>query len=529
MIRYLSQGTQQLLHIAAILGPKFSKSLLEAMWARQDDFETCLVELEARQWFQTLPGEAERTYVFTHVFMQEAVYASLSITDRQRLHTAASRILESLPRTQETVNMLAYHYTRSEQWYQAIASLTHLAELAVGYGAYKEALVRLREADRDVEHLHMAQRPHCRLELIIKQAQILLALGRFDEVLALFRQQEPLLNQTQDHRLHSRFLFLCSQTQSALGNWSQAAQHAQRAVALATQLEDVTILGQAASIWAMERYWAGHLVNGAELSQRAITALQGRQEPTALGMAYLVLALNTLVLGDFSKTLYATNQARSLAAVSEDAHMQSFADWVEGWAQATYGEWEAAITQCQCSLDYAPDPLSSALAMGWLGYAHLEKGNAMEAMARLEEAVQGLHQFAYHRLEGLFLSFLAAAHLACHDINKAHHLAQQSLSIVSEQGYRFGIGSAQRMLGKLAHAANAPDTAEVHLKNALTTFEDMQARFEVGRTHLDLAALAQLQDRRGVARIHCTTALKQFSDLQVPRYIELAQNHYGDL
>jgi hypothetical protein len=103
------------------------------------------------------------------------------------------------------------------------------------------------------------------------------------------------------------------------------------------------------------------------------------------------------------------------------------------------------------------------------------------------------------------------------------------LSIVSEQGYRFGIGSAQRMLGKLAHAANAPDTAEVHLKNALTTFEDMQARFEVGRTHLDLAVLAQLQDRRGVARMHCTTALKQFSDLQVPRYIELAQNHCGDL
>jgi ATP/maltotriose-dependent transcriptional regulator MalT len=58
------------------------------------------------------------------------------------------------------------------------------------------------------------------------------------------------------------------------------------------------------------------------------------------------------------------------------------------------------------------------------------------------------------------------------------------------------MGEAARVLGRIALATGALETAGTRLDEALAIFTGIEARFEVARTHL---ARAELRERRGDA------------------------------
>ena len=65
------------------------------------------------------------------------------------------------------------------------------------------------------------------------------------------------------------------------------------------------------------------------------------------------------------------------------------------------------MAACQRALALSPDPLNTALAVGWLGYAYLEQEDGAQAIPRLEQALQLLAQFAFPQPQAWFLAFLA--------------------------------------------------------------------------------------------------------------------------
>ena len=148
-----------------------------------------------------------------------------------------------------------------------------------------------------------------------------------------------------------------------------------------------------------------------EYCQHAIAALERLGEDERLGMAYFVLGLNALSLGCFEQALEAAARVEAIGAATADRRLQTFAAWTTGWVQATRGEWEAGIASCQRALERSSDPLNTAFAMGWLGYAYLEQGDLASAMPALEQAVQSMRQFGYRRLEGLYTTLLGETHL----------------------------------------------------------------------------------------------------------------------
>jgi tetratricopeptide (TPR) repeat protein len=237
-------------------------------------------------------------------------------------------------------------------------------------------------------------------------------------------------------------------------------------------------------------------------------------------MAYFVLGLNALSLGSFEHALDAARRADAIGAAIADRRLQTFAAWTIGWTQATRGACEAGIAACQRALECSSDPLNTAFALGWLGYAYLEQGDSARAMPPLEQALQSLRQFGYRRLEGLYTTLLGEARLLDGALDTARQLALQGLAIASETPYRTGTAWAQRTLGRIAQATGALAEAECHLNEALTTFTAMQARFEVGRTHLALAELAQHQGKRAAVTLHLTTAHHLFTALCVPVYAQ---------
>src|SRR5215831_8550673 len=86
------------------------------------------------------------------------------------------------------------------------------------------------------------------------------------------------------------------------------------------------------------------------------------------------------------------------------------AAWTTGWIEATRGEWQVGLDTCQRSLERAPDPLNTGVTLGFMGCAYLEKGDSLDAIAALEQAVQYMQRFRFRQLQGRFTTWLGEAY-----------------------------------------------------------------------------------------------------------------------
>jgi len=264
----------------------------------------------------------------------------------------------------------------------------------------------------------------------------------------------------------------------------------------------------------------GQPQSGIEHAKQAVALLERTEEQHHLGLAYWLMAIHYLYLGEFAAGLEAAAHAEAIGKAMDDSRIQSFAAATMGWLSAMRGDWEPGLAACHRGLIQARDPVVAAAVLAYTGCAYLEKGDATEAIPHLERAVQQLSHLRMRASQGRFMAFLSEAYRVQGDLDKAYALALQALQTAEDTQNWYAVGWAHCTLGRIAQVRDALEEAQGCLEAALQTFTALSARFEIGRTHLDLAVLAQAQGNLAVAATHLHTAHGLFEALQVPRYIE---------
>ena len=172
--------------------------------------------------------------------------------------------------------------------------------------------------------------------------------------------------------------------------------------------------------------------------------------------------------------------------------------------------------------------IGNTVALGWLGYAYIEKDDGPGATPLLEQSVSEFANFGFAQFHGWFTIYLAEARRLTGDLAMAETLALQGLARSTDAGSIYGIGLADRALGRIAYAKGDLTTAGTHLDRALHTFASMETRYDLGRVHLDLALLAHAKDDRARAANHLRQADQLFATLGLPshsaRVHEMAQS-----
>jgi len=521
-IERLPEDTKRLLQTAAVLGREFTLPLLRRLWEEPGTLEPQLQDLKRLEFLFERSGAEEPVYVFKHALTQEVAYESLITTQRQLLHSVAGQALEALyaGRLEEAYDRLAHHYARTDEAGKAGEYLTRFAEKAARSYANVEAVTALQEALEHVERLPAIERDHRALDIVLRLAHSLHFLGRFQDTLALLHHQQARVEQLQEPALAGPYYFWCAHTYSFLGDQEQAAQSAQRALEEGRRCGDDATMGKTYYVLARQGYWSGQYLRGIEHGQQAVSLLERTPERWWLGQAHWAVAINYYFMGAFAQALAAAAQAHALGEALGDPRLQSYAAWTMGLIEATRGEWEAGIAACHRSVAHSPDPLNTAVALGFLGHAYLESGDAVAATSALEQAVQHMSRFRFRQLHGWYLVFLGEAYLLSGQLDQAQASVLQGLEITRDCRFQHGIGWAQRALGRIALVSGALAEAETHFMEALQTFASTQGHFEVGRTHLALAELAHAQGDVPAATTHLHEAHSWFIALQVSKYIE---------
>jgi class 3 adenylate cyclase/tetratricopeptide (TPR) repeat protein len=518
----LPEEHKRLLQTAAILGREFSLPLLTAIWEQSADLTALLSDLKRWEFLYEEPAAEESRYLFKHALTQEAVYQTLLKSRRQTLHGAAGRAFERLyrDRLDDVYDTLAYHYSAAGDAAKAVSYLVLFAGQAARRYAHSEAAQALRDALVHCESLPAAEGGRRRLELILRLAESLLPLARFPETLELFLQHRDLLERLGDPALAGPFHFWLAHTYSYLGDQEQAASNARLSIAAARQCGDVATEGKAWYVLCRDAFWSGRFSEGIEHGREALALLEQSDEPWWQGQAYWVAGFHHYVLGQFEAAFEKMKWADAIWQALQDPRLDP--SWSTGYFHASLGEWELGIAECRGGLERAQDPLNTAAALGFLGYAFLEKGDLPRAITALEDSTARLRQAGMQQLLGWFSAFLAEAYLRSQRLDEARDFAVEALAVTEGVRFRYGSGMAQRALGRVALAAGDRETATATLLEALASFRSIQASFEVGRTRLELALASGAGSESAAQQLD--EARRLFAELRLPAYVARAES-----
>ena len=490
----LAEEPRRVLQTASVLGREFPVRLLAAIWDGPGTLEPHLLSLKRQEFLHERPGTSEPVYVFKHALTQDVAYDSMLTARRRALHEAAAQALERLhaDRLEEAYDRLAHHYSKTAQAEKAVEYLSLFAETTFERYSHAEASATLGEALRHAERLPDGERDRRILELSIRLVNSLYFLGRMEESRDLLVDQRARMEALGDCRISGPYYFWLGHTYSHLGDNEGADSSARRAIEEGQRCEDLGTMGRGHYVICREGFFTGRFVGGVEHGRKAVSLLGRAGERWWLAQSHFFVGLNLHLTGDFDVALEAIARGLAIAEEIGDPRLQSYGAWCRGLFQATRGNTEVGIAECTRSLELSPDPLNTAWANGWLGFAYREHGDYDRAIAYLERAIASLHEYAYPRLLSWYEGWLSEAHLRRGDPERARELALHALAVAGEA--RFQWAGAQRALGRIALAAGAFSEATERLLEALETFAAIGARFEEASTRLDLAACAGRQD-----------------------------------
>ena len=242
-----------------------------------------------------------------------------------------------------------------------------------------------------------------------------------------------------------------------------------------------------------------------------------------VGPAHWAIGLSHALRGEFEPALVAQGKASAIGEAVGDPQLRCSSAWATGVVYSALGDHDAGIAACRRALEHSPDPLDTAIGLGWLGYAYVEKGEAEQAIAPLEQAIQQLTQFRFAQLLGIFTVMLGEARRVTGNLESAAELTRQGLEVTSRTHWPFGVGWAQLVLGRIAQARGDFSEAETRLGEALRAFDSMENRYFGARAYLDLAKLAHVKGDRAAIASHLGEARRRFQEMAIPRYIELGE------
>jgi class 3 adenylate cyclase/tetratricopeptide (TPR) repeat protein len=491
-----------LVRTAAVLGNAFPAWLLERVSGHGADSPALLALADNDFVF---PGERADTLRFKHGITRDAIYETVGLHERRRLHRDVARTLEAhgdADGHDGHFEALAYHCALGELWPAAARHAERAGERALAASALDRARIQYAAALHALDQtgpldpeaqLHWCAITHkLGLACVFDPLALTDGLATFERGVALALASGDLETQA---RSHYWLGYVCY----AKGLARPAAANCRQALELAGQIGDARLAAQVRATLGQVMLSACHYDDALV---QLDAALQSQRRPTdgrnrvAVGPAYS-LACKGYLLGDrghfagadecFAEALHLLGDMRHQVAASVRHWMSVVWQWQGRWDEALQAADEAAT-----------------IAMAVKSHQQLAMGRALAGHARWRlagddqglQAVRDATAWIESRRGGLATSLnhgwlVEGALLQGHGTEARRHAAL--LLLRARQDDRIGEALGSRALALAAAAAGDFDRAERWLRRAQRSAQIRGSAHEHAANLLCEIELAQLR------------------------------------
>jgi len=488
----LPSDAKRLLQTASVIGREFPLRLLRAVWQGKDPIEPHLRELIRLEFIHERFDSERTAYVFRHALTQETAYASLLKRYRSTLHAAVGTAIEEnyAERTDEFAEPLAFHFGRSNDDDKAVDYAILAAQKAQRRCAYNDAVAYFEGAAERLEDMpDLRVNRVRRVDAVIKQAEVKLALGRHAEHIGALEKIRDLVAQLEDPQRRVAWHYWTGYLQCLTGGRPVVTiDHCRQAAAIASAAGFNQLHGLVGTCLAQAYVVAGELKAAIEAGELALSIFEARTDPWLASRALWHLSSAANYLGDWEASFAYCRRALQYATDLDDLRFKTAALWRTGSAYIQSGDTGPGLRYCEEALALRPIPYDSAVARTVRGYGMIKAGRVDEGVAELTATVSWFDQFQLAYVHLMTSLWLAEGYLAQTKNNAARFLVEKIIETCRAAGYRHYEGLAHRVMA-VCIAAEAPVKAAEHAGEALHLLEAIGARNDFAKALVTRAAL----------------------------------------
>ena len=389
----LAEAPKRTLQLAAVIGREFTRRLVDRLAEARDRTGELLRELTALELILERRVYPELVYMFKHALTQDVAYDSLLVQHRRELHALVGRAIEELyaERLPEHYEMLAYHFSRAEDWPRALEYLLKAAEKAARAFSLRQAVSLYGEALDAARRLGEQVPPSTLVTIHRARADLFFSLGEFAR-----SQEESETLVALARRLHDP-----SQEAAALVQVANALQWLEDFPASYDRARQATELAGAAGAegpLAGGLYIRGYLNAVSGRLDEAIDdlgrALRSGRRAGDAGRQGLILHVRALIhawQGEYAESLALGTEAARLGRQDRLFVPLVRGLWNQGIALHETGDEDGALTALLEALglaEKAGDDAQTPRCRNTIGFLRIECGDLDAGIAVSEQAYE---------------------------------------------------------------------------------------------------------------------------------------------
>ncbi len=486
----LVEGARRTLQLASVIGRIFRRRLLEwlaAAVALAAQIDRNLTVLQQAELVRQRAWQPEPEYAFKQAMVRDVTYESLLLRDRHTYHRMVAQSLEQdySTRLEEVYELLAHHYSLSDDQQKALFYLIKAGDKARMAYANPEAITFYREAESLATSLARVEEQAYAAEGL---GDVLFHIGEYDEAMACYERALSLRTDVrQQADLHRRRAMVYEKR----GEYEAALEACAQGIALLSPQAEKSVEMARLLIIRARAYWQQ---------------------------------------GQFGEAL--ADGHRSLAILKDTTHYREIAQAHNelGNAYVRYSHPQEAIAHLEQGLEILErigDEHEAARIYGNLAFIYYQRDLGRSA-AYLNRALETMRRLGNVWGESQALQNLGIIHYAQGDYDEAIASYEASLAIKMRLGDNLGIADCHINLGEAYRAKGDPQRAIVHLRKGVTIAREIGVEQAEAEGHRQLAeCFLEVEDAES-ALTACEEALARAREIGDRREEGIIRRVQGD-
>ncbi len=534
----LEESLKRIMQVASVIGREFAFRILQAIMEMKEELKSNLLNLQGLEFIYEKRLFPELEYIFKHALTQEVAYNSLLLKRRKEIHEKIGRAIEEIypDRLEEFYEMLAYHYSKSDNLEQACQYLKLSAKKAMRSYSNQEGFLFYRDAISILKQKpETEQNKRDQIDVILSMGVPMEFLAFPEDSIKFIHEGEKLCKELEDRKSLATLFHFIGLFHIFKGNPVLGRKYQEDSFKEAEEIQDIEIMAPVAPSLCLSYSVEGNYKGIANIASKVIALLEKTQrEHEFFGLPLNIFSevqvfhgTSMGALGEFTegerlceKALSFAHQINHLFSMgmaeleygslfifkgdgkNAVKHFQSGIGYLEksqavkflpiAWANLGFGyyllgEPNTALKSIEKGLKMQTDtglPLRLSLYHNYLSYVHLNLGNLSEAKLHAEQALnlaQTNHEKISEAESWLQLGRIVGK-TGSSQIDKAEEYILQGMKILDELEIKPYYSQGYLYLGELYAGAGQKEKALKNLKKAEAMFQEMGMSYDLART-----------------------------------------------
>jgi tetratricopeptide (TPR) repeat protein len=472
----LQDELKRTIQVASVIGRDFAYRILYAITGMKEELKSYLVELQGLEFVYEKNLFPELEYIFKHALTQEVAYSSLLFRKRKKLHEQIADAIELLyqDRLEEFYEMLAYHYSKSEESDKALHYLKLSGEKAALRYSNWEAFHFYKEAINVLD-----KQPHCNernkkaVELRLLMDHPTRCLGYPGDSLYILEDGERLSKEIGDFESLAKFYSSIGFYHLIRGNPHQGIVYAEKCFREAAKVQDIDLVTQTGFDLCASYTAIGDYIKIAEVAKQATDLLEKTKReseffggPYNLNLYSAFLMYSGLAMTAIGNTAQGDQLCKQgLGFALEINNRRSI-----GWAELIYctvlnlkGDGGSAMEHSQNAIRYIEETQTVfLLGIAWvfLGWSYYFLGDLDTARKYVEKGIRIQQESGLSIMMSQHFYFLGTIALDSGDIDSARSCAEEAINIAQNDNEKLREGDSRILWGRVVGKTERSDWAK---------------------------------------------------------------------